>query len=131
MAQYKTFSNMSNEVNDSVTPNNVEVLSITTKEQRTTLVKNNIVVVIDNYTDSCSPCKTCAPQFASLATTYTKQGICAFAKENALDYVPDPPVPIRAVPCFHFYRNGQFLSNSTVTGADITKVEKTIIELLA
>ena len=120
---------MSQEDNEFVNHNNVEVLSITTKEQRTSLITNNIIVVIDYYTDWCGPCKICTPQFASLATTYTKQGICAFAKENPEDNVPNHP-PVNAVPCFHFYKNGQFLDDETLTGPNMTNVEETIKRLL-
>ena len=128
MAQNKTFNTMSNEEKNNQNPVSVEVLNISSSEQRKILIQNNILVVIDNYTEWCGPCKSCAPLFANLATKYAEKGICAFAKENAED--GNCPVRIGGVPCFHFYINGQLLENLTVTGADIGTVEKNIQNLL-
>jgi thiol-disulfide isomerase/thioredoxin len=129
MAQYKTYNTMSNEENNNQNPVTVEVLKISSIEQRKTLIQNNLVVVIDYYTDWCGPCKSCAPLFANLATKYTKKGHCAFAKENVEDRIGDYPEKIKGVPCFQFHVNGQFIRDLTVTGADIDTVEKNIQNL--
>lgn len=131
MAQYKTFSTMAQ---DDAAPNPsdmVEVPRITSLDQRRALVQGNLLVVVDNYTDWCGPCKQCAPSFAAMAGKYSKPGVCAFAKENVEDKCGGWPVPVRGVPCFHFYMNGQFLQDDIVTGADVGQVEQTVQRLLA
>jgi thioredoxin-like negative regulator of GroEL len=111
-------------------PLQVEVTEITSQKQRESLIANNYLVVIDNYTNWCGPCKQCAPFFAKLASIYTKTGKCAFAKEDAEKDIDGVPEPIRGVPCFHFYVNRRFMSEDTIRGADMGKVEETIKALL-
>ena len=131
MAQYKTFSTMGKDENDPDPSSMIEVPRIKSSENRKNLIQSNLVVVIDNYTDWCGPCKQCAPQFSVIAGKYSKPGVCAFAKENVEDKCGDWPENIRGVPCFHFYVNGQFISDATVTGADINQVEQTVKRLLS
>ena len=108
----------------------VEVYEITSSENRKNIVRTNKVVIIDYYTSWCGPCKTCAPQFSTLAKKYGKPGLCAFVKEDVDKEFDEIPVPISGVPCFHFYINGHFLSDKTVTGADVALVEQTVQNLL-
>lgn len=131
MAQYKTFKTMSQDDNSPEPESMGEVLQITSMQERQSLIQNNKVVVIDNYTDWCGPCKQCAPRFAQIAKTYGRPGLCAFAKENAEDKFGGLPVQIRGVPCFHFYVNGQFMNEMTITGADVDQVGKNLKDLLA
>lgn len=107
----------------------MEVPRILSGKQRTDLINNNRVVVIDNYTDWCGPCKQCAPHFAQLAKQFYQPGICVFAKENVEDKCEGCPV-IYGVPCFHFYVQGQRLDQLTVTGADVGEVTKTLTRLM-
>lgn len=130
MAQYKTFKTMAQ--NDTPSPETLgEVPQITSMQERRSLIENNKVVVIDNYTTWCGPCKQCAPKFAQLAKTYVRPGLCVFAKENVEDKLGGYPARISGVPCFHFYVNGQFMNDMTITGADVDQVGNTIKNLLA
>lgn len=128
MAMYKTFSTMAQEQEQKAP--RVEVPEITSQAQRDALIASNYLVVIDNYTNWCGPCKHCAPRFAELAALYGKSGKCAFAKEDVEKNVSGVPEPIRGVPCFHFYVNGRFMSGDTIRGADTERVEQTIKTLL-
>lgn len=131
MAQYKTFSSMNNNEQDFTSEYISEVPRISNIKERQTLIQNNKIVVIDNYTDWCGPCKQCAPQFAKLAKKYSKPGMCAFAKENVDDKCGGWPVQIRGVPCFHFYVNGHYQDEMTITGADVGAIEQTLQRLFA
>lgn len=130
MAQYKTFSTMGKDANAPDPSTLVEVPRVTTFKQRQSLIQSNLLVVVDNYTDWCGPCKQSAPHYAVLATKYAKPGVCALVKENIEDGCENHPAPVRGVPCFHFYMNGQFLEEDTVTGADMNAIEQTIQRLI-
>ncbi len=108
-----------------------EVPRITSSQERQALIHSNKIVVIDNYTDWCGPCKQCAPQFAVFAQKYSRPGMCAFAKENVEDKCGGWPVQIRGVPCFHFYLNGHYQDEMTITGADVNQIEQTLQRLMA
>ena len=131
MAQYKTFSTMGKDENTPPPESMAEVPRITSLHERQALIQSNKIVVIDNYTDWCGPCKQCAPQFAVIAQKYGRPGMCAFAKENVEDKCGGWPVQIRGVPCFHFYVNGQYQDEMTITGADVGQIEQTLQRLMA
>lgn len=131
MAQYKTFSTMGGDNNVPAHENMVDVPRISSLEERQAIIQNNKVVVIDNYTDWCGPCKQCTPQFAFLAKKYARPGLCALVKENVEDKHGGCPVSIRGVPCFHFYVNGFHQDEMTVTGADMGTLEQTLKRVLA
>ena len=131
MAQYKTFKTMSeDDLNNSDTSQDIKIPKISSLQHRKDLIQQNLLVVIDNYTDWCGPCKQCSPQFAKIAIKYAKQGLCVLAKENVEDGFGEHPIPVRGVPCFHFYMNGQFLQDDIIVGTDIQSVENTIKRLL-
>jgi len=130
MAQYRTFSTMGRDENAPDPSTMAEVPRITSADHRQNIIRSHLLVVVDNYTDWCGPCKQCAPRFAVLAGKYAKTGVCALVKENVEDRHGGIPTQIRGVPCFHFYMNGQFLGEATVTGADVNAVEETIQRLL-
>lgn len=134
MALYKTFKTMSSDnPNTQETfedTNSDKIPRISSLQNRKDLIKQNVLVVIDNYTDWCGPCKQCAPQFAKIANKYSKPGLCLLAKENAEDNFGGQPTPVRGVPCFHFYMNGQFLQDDIIVGSDVQTVENTIKRLL-
>jgi thiol-disulfide isomerase/thioredoxin len=131
MAQYKTFSTMGKDDNAPTPESMADVPRIGSSQERQALIQGNKVVVIDNYTDWCGPCKQCAPQFAVLAQKYVRPGLCALAKENVEDKHGGWPVAIRGVPCFHFYVNGHYQDEMTVAGADMGALEQTLQRLLA
>ena len=134
MAQYKTFSSMMGKDEHSPKPpkqeNIVEVQRITSEYHRTKLIENHHLVVIDNYTDWCGPCKQCGPKYAEFSKKYYRPGVCVLVKENAEDKLGGLPVSISGVPCFHFYLGGKFLHEEIVSGADMGALEQTIERLL-
>ena len=130
MAQYKTFSTIGKDDNAPVPESMADVPRISSLQERKSVIQNNKVVVIDNYADWCGPCKKCAPQFAKLAQKYTRPGLCVLVKENVDDKHGAYPVPISGVPCFHFYLNGHFQDEMTVTGGDMGILEQTLNRLL-
>ena len=129
MAQYKTFSNFSDDPKAPKPESMAEVSRISCFQDRQKLINSNKIVIIDNYTDWCGPCKQCAPKFSQLAKKYTRPGMCALAKENVEDKCQSN-IQIRGVPCFHFYVNGHYQEEMTITGADMNQVETTIQKLL-
>lgn len=104
------------------------VQSITTREQKQSLIGGNRVCVIDVHADWCGPCKQIAPMYVELAKKYSRPGVCVLAKENIeLELSQN----IRGVPTFLFFKDGQYVD--VVTGADMTGdegVEKKLLALL-
>lgn len=131
MALYKTFKTMSGDYQEPDPAALASIPVIKSSQQRQDIIQQNILVVVDNYTTWCGPCKQCEPGFAALAQKHAKSGVCALVKENADDKLGGWPEQIRGVPCFHFYMNGQFLSDQTITGADVAAVGQTIERLLS
>ena len=116
-----------------VDKNNQEVINyqvpvIQTLEERIEKIKQYPVVVVYYYTDWCGPCKMVAPKFAKLAQNYLQQGVL-LVKENAENDIGSYPENIRGVPCFHFYKEGQYLPEHKVTGAGIEQVDENIKKL--
>ncbi len=105
------------------------ITKITSTDQRSSIIGGNKLVIVKNYTDWCGPCKQCDPQYAELASKYNSEGVCAFVNENVEDNIEGAQV-VRGVPCFHFYVNGEFRDDATITGADITAVEKMVLAIL-
>lgn len=136
MAQYKTFKTMSEDklnppnTSQNQDTNSVQIPNISSLQHRKDLIQQNLLVVIDNYTDWCGPCKQCAPHFANIASKYARPGLCVLVKENVEHGFGGQPIPVRGVPCFHFYMNGQFLQDDIIVGADTQNIENTIKRLL-
>ena len=127
MAQYKKYSSIGKDENEQdLEDSTTEVPRITSQEDRDAIIERQMLVVIDNYTDWCGPCKMCAPQYAALHNKYSKPGVCVLVKENVEDAIPGVTENVRGVPCFHFYVNGMIQPNMTVTGGDVGVVEQTI-----
>jgi thioredoxin 1 len=108
-----------------------DIPRIKSRDHRSDLINKYRVVVIDNYTDWCRPCKSVAPFFAILAQKYQKmypQQII-FAKENVDDEFTGAPI-IRGVPCFHFYVKGAHVKELTVTGGSIDPVKEQLLKIM-
>ena len=108
-----------------------DIPRITSHDHRSALINKYPVVVIDNYTDWCGPCKSVAPHFAVLAQKYQNmypQQII-FVKENVDDEFTGAPM-IRGVPCFHFYIKGAYVKEFTVTGGSIEPVKEKLQQIL-
>jgi thioredoxin 1 len=108
--------------------NSFEVHDIQNLEERLAAIKKYPVVIIDNYTSWCGPCKIVSPKFAKLAQLYEEKGVL-FLKEDVDKNFGDCPT-IMGVPCFHFYVGGVFLEEYTVVGADVNAVEKNLNKIL-
>ena len=105
-----------------------EIPLVESQQHRAAIISSNRVVVVDNFTTWCEPCKQVAPHFAKLAQQY--QGKCVCVKENVEKSFEGAPT-IRGVPCFHFYVNGEHIQELTVTGGSIEKVAENLAKIFA
>ena len=103
---------------------------VTSNIDRESYMAKYKVVVVDNYANWCGPCKMIIGPLNELYNKYHREGVCVLVKENAELNLPNQRVRVkpRAVPCFHFYVNGSLVE--TIMGADVRKVEETIINLV-
>lgn len=126
---YKSYSKLGVDPNAPAPESMIQIPEVTTVQERENTLRKNRLVVIDNYADWCGPCKYVAPKFAQLAKKYTRHGLCAFIKENVDSRIQGAP-PITGIPCFHFYVDGKYIKDLTVTGGDIQQVESNITSVL-
>jgi thiol-disulfide isomerase/thioredoxin len=103
---------------------------VTSNIDRESYMAKYKLVVVDNYANWCGPCKMIIGPLNELYNKYHREGVCVLVKENAELNLPNQRVRVkpRAVPCFHFYVNGTLVD--TIMGADVRKVEETIINLV-
>ena len=104
-----------------------ELEQVKSEQQRSHVIKNFKVVVIDNYTDWCGPCKQIDPQVRELA--YQFNGLIKFVKENADDELEGGQV-VTGVPCFHFYVDGRYYPNFTINGGGVDGVKNACSQIL-
>ena len=126
MATYASYKTLGKDKDAPPPESMMEIPQITSQEHRASVITSNRVVIIDNYTDWCGPCKTVSPRFAQLAQRY--QGKAVFVKENVEDGHRGAP-KVRGVPCFHFYINGQYIQDLTITGGSIERVEEALSKI--
>lgn len=100
---------------------------VQSNQHRNQVIESFKVIVIDNYTDWCGPCKQIDPQIRELA--YQFNGVIKFVKENADAEVGGGPA-VTGVPCFHFYVDGKHYPNFTVTGGDVEGVKNACYQIL-
>lgn len=100
------------------------VLEVQNGQHKSNIINQNRIVIVDVYADWCGPCKQTAPQYASLANTYNKQGQCILVKEN----LDKKLTRVEGVPTFQFYMEGRQVDQ--VVGADLQEVEKKLQNLL-
>tara|TARA_Y100000389_G_C17026833_1_gene301496 strand:+ start:72 stop:464 length:393 start_codon:yes stop_codon:yes gene_type:complete len=125
---YSQYKNIGLEPNETDNTSKFKVHDVKSLAERQMAIKNYPVVIIDNYTSWCGPCKVVAPKFAALAQKYEQKGIL-FLKENVENNFGSCP-KIRGVPCFHFYVEGKYSEENTVVGADLGEVENNLLQLL-
>jgi len=125
---YKSYKSLGIDKNKPSPESMGNVFEISNKIERDSILQQNSIVIIDNYTTWCNPCNKITPYFAQLAQTYS--GKCFLAKEDVDKNILGKP-NILGVPCFHFYINGTFIPDMTVTGADIEKVRETIENIIS
>lgn len=123
---YASYKNLG-QLNKPTTVQYSELERVNSEEQRSNYIKNFPILVIDNYTDWCGPCKQIDPQVRELAHQFN--GVIKFIKENVDDELDGTP-QITGVPCFHFYINGQHYPNFTITGGDVEAVKNVCKQIL-
>ena len=102
------------------------VIDIQNLEHKKNFINNNKVCVVKIHADWCQPCKLIAPKYAQMAQKYNRPGVCALISENSDLNISN----VKGVPTHQFFKNGQYI-NADIVGADISSVEKRIIELLS
>ncbi len=125
---YVKFSNIGKDHAKTLSLNNV--YKIKTHKERSELIASHKIVIIDNFTDWCGPCKHIAPKYEELAAKYGKPGQCVLIKENVEDAIEGSGENITSVPVFHFYVDGVFRGDLTQTGTDMSAFESTLVGLL-
>lgn len=128
---YASYSSLGKDPSAPAPESMAEIIRITSTDHRTALRQKHRIVIIDNYTDWCGPCKTVAPLYAQLAQKYQNMypGQVVLVKENVEDNYTGKP-QVRGVPCFHYYLEGRHIPELTVTGGDIKAVEENLNKLL-
>jgi thiol-disulfide isomerase/thioredoxin len=114
MAQYAKISDIKN--NKEKLQSFREVPEISSSQHKLDIINSNKKLVVYNYANWCAPCKECASQVNQLSEQHSQFGI-VFVKEN-VDHNFQRHGEIEVVPCFHFYKNGQFQSQMTLNGMD-------------
>lgn len=134
MSLYAKFNTLGKNDDQEIDPNDpvtvVEIESLTQKKQ---LISKNALCVIDYYADWCGPCKQISGKYHKMSNQYSKTGLCVFTKEDVdkkIGMVGNNVPPIRGVPTFMFYINGNIQPDLTVTGADIREVESVVRNIL-
>ena len=127
MSAYASYKSLGHQESAPLPVSTIEVVKVLNKEHRQNVINSNNVVIIDNFTEWCGPCKEIAPKLDMLAEKY--KGKCFFLKEDADDEFEDSP-PVNGVPCFHFYVGGNFVDDLTVIGANLDAVEKNLESIL-
>jgi thioredoxin 1 len=104
---------------------------VNSEQEREQFLSTYRVTVVDNYAKWCGPCKMIVEPLNVLFQKYHRDGVFIMVKENAELSIPNQRLKakVRAVPCFHFYVNGNLVD--TLMGADVGKVEEMIVQLLS
>ena len=104
---------------------------VRSEQERDQFISSYKVVVIDNYAKWCGPCKMIIDPLNVLFQKYHREGVFILVKENAETSIPNRRLreKIKAVPCFHFYVNGNLVD--TIMGADVNLIEQKIVELIS
>lgn len=127
---YRTLSNVGVDNKTSISTNKnddkrIIVPIISCIEDKTNLISNNRLCVIEVYAEWCEPCNFIKNDYEKLCEKYTIPKICVLAKENVeLRLSPE----VHVVPSFLFYKDGQF--DSIINGGNLANIEKKINEFL-
>ena len=112
---------------DSETEGDDGVLEISDGEMKRKVLMSNRVCVFDVYASWCGPCKAIKGSYAQMAARYNKPGACMLVRENeSLKLSRD----VRGFPTFKFFKEGEYLADKDVVGADLRSVESTLRSLL-
>ena len=132
MSNYASYSALGKDPKAPTKESMAEIPKIISQEHRDSFKQTFPIVIIENYTDWCAPCKIVAPLFARLAKKYSEshKGIITFVKENVDDDIPGI-LSVRGVPCFHFFIKGEHIPEYTVTGGNIETIAENIKKIFA
>ena len=100
------------------------VVHIQSLDHKKQLILENKVLVVKVYADWCGPCKMIATRYGQLSNKFFG-GACLAEEDSELGISN-----VKGVPTFQFFKNGKYI-NQDIVGADITAVEKRVMELLA
>lgn len=95
---------------------------LTTETEFDTQIASHRLTVVDFYADWCGPCKRFSPTFDKMAASHPNVNFCKVNVDN-VDEVATR-YNIRSIPCFHFFKNGNNLTN--MTGASEEKLTKLV-----
>ena len=123
---YKSYEELGNQPEKNRDVMNVLELSNTQHKQH--IISTNRVVVIDIYADWCGPCKQTAPDYAVIASTFSRPGECAVVKYNYDRWDQSERVNIHGIPVFQFFVEGKQVDE--VVGADIDAVKVKLSDIL-
>jgi len=134
MSNYASYKSLGEDINAPKKESMAEIPRITSLEHRNNVKQKFNIVIIENYTDWCGPCKTIGPLFAQMAKKYLdaegpNSNRIAFVKENVDDDI-DGILSVRGVPCFHTFINGKHAPEYNVTGGDIVKITQHIADIM-
>ena len=131
---YASYKSLGKDINNPKEEPPFKIEKITSLEHRNHFKQKFDIVIIENYTDWCGPCKTVGPLFTQMAKKFldseeTNSTRIAFVKENVDDNI-NGILSVRGVPCFHFFVNGKNAPKYNVVGGDIKKIVENINDLL-
>lgn len=125
---YSTYKDLGKDVITPQVPRNVPpALKIESEEHRNHIINNNMVVIVYNYTEWCTPCKQTSPAFDLLSHKFKNNAL--LVKEDADDELDGAP-PVTGVPAFHFYIKGKHYNDLAVSGGEIDIVEAQLVKIL-
>ena len=123
---YKNYSDLG--IAEEKNRDQYSVLDITDDNQKSSLMSQNQLLVVEIYADWCGPCKQISPDFAMVANRFNKPGICLVSKQQYDKLSPKENQTIQSIPYFQYFMNGKQV-DSTV-GANIQEVTDKITKLL-
>jgi hypothetical protein len=104
-----------------------DVIEIQSIEQKIEYIQTKKSVVIYHYSNSCDVCKQYSSTFTILSKKYVDKEITFLKQEIGKCFVNT--ADIDNVPCFHFYRSGQFQEKMTLIGIEDFEIETNLNSL--
>jgi thiol-disulfide isomerase/thioredoxin len=102
------------------------LIHIESLEHRQELIDNSDILIVKYGADWCGPCKTSEPLFRTMANE-DSSGKCIYTSEDVDDDFGEQAEPVRSIPAFHIYKNGNF--ERAINGCNLKGVAE-IIDML-
>ena len=115
---------LNDEIKETINKSTIHI--ILGEDHRKNIIEKNNIVVIDFYTDWCGPCKQMSPLYEQFSKDFPN---ITFCKESLETNYAGKPERIKAVPCFYFFYNNQWVKNLTIKGANIDKLRENLTKL--